>query len=279
MKTPPFDVLKQLGRLNAHASAHDPWRSSGASKAVYAYKLLATLKCFDAGEAVAQLVRWRGKCNRCTDGWFWRDYPEDKVRCRHCDGRGNVTLRFLSSALPDWQRWFHPIDGGGAGCLIAQHLGMAIDDSATWEDAGDWSPGIRREALPLTELVPALNIVERWVDSIEQPKWPETHYWPIKHARDCLRTHRYNFVVPPLSHGYRLDLGLAAGGCWKCGTTEDMERVRLGRFNLYFHWSHAVCRAHYGRDARPSNSEPPSTLISPAIADWLVLHSQVEEIA
>lgn len=287
MTSVPAPVLAALSRLNAHARVRRPY---GLPRVIYAYKVAATVVLARHGEVSARLVRWIGKCNRCTDGrfrhWDWEDGYS--VACRDCGGTGRRTLRFTETTLPGGQVWHHPwYAGDGRGADIARHAipGLHNVDAwdyvdgagnpVPWHEAEDWAPNLPGVELDLDTLVRLLNIVEAWVEAL-----PDTANWLVHAARRNLCQHRHRGVVAAApSHAYALDLGRAPGGCFVCGETHDIAGFAYGRMTPLFHWSLPVCRRHGEGPEKvgfPSDP-PPDALVTAPVREWLARHERVED--
>lgn len=282
--------ISAISRLNGHARAIGGWGSE--RNAIYAYKTLAALILALDGSASLRFIRWRGACNRCTNGryqhWDWDDGYT--VRCRDCGGTGRRTLHFTETTMADGHAWHHPWQGRTSpgrdiafAALGLEHVDNADDwytyrtaggQLIEWRDPGEWRPNQRTERLPIAEVVPLLNQVEDWVESAEQPAGA---YWVWKHARQCLCQQKHRYVIGENSHSYRLDLGQAPGGCFVCGAPAV---TRYGRLTSLFHWSLPVCKRHSdGPDKVPfPKAPPPDALITPDIRRWLDRHERIETV-
>lgn len=283
------DILAALGRLNAHA--RDRSTSSGLRRAIYDYKSLAAALLARSGGAAVRLVKWTGKCNRCTDGWYthWDWTDGHKVRCRDCSGTGQRTLRFCETTLPDGQVWHHPwFTGNGRGYDIAQIAfpGLAPGDgwdyvdgvgaALPWHDVGEWAPNLPGAEIELHELVPLLNLVETWVEATTF----DGAGWLARAARVHLSMRKFRGLNGEPSHSYALKLGRAPGGCFVCGTAEDLADFCYGRMTSLFCWSLPVCRQHgTGPEKAPHPTDPPpAQLLTPAIREWMDRHTRIVEV-
>lgn len=280
--TAPAVPIAALSRLNAHARAPS---SSNERDAIYAYKTLAALILAAEGAASLRFVRWRGKCVYCDKGryhhWDWE--PGYTVACRDCGGSGVRVLRFTETTLPGGHVWHHPWNGrtlpglyiarAAAGAELQDDGEYRLRDGSLleWQDPGEWRPMLPAERLPLAELVALLNQVEDWVDIA-----PPSFGWPRDRALNFLRQRRHTGVIGDPSHGYRLDLGRAGGGCFVCGDAANIV-IHFGRMTPLFHWSLPVCVAH--RDAPHPTDPPPASLITPEVRRWLERHEQIEVAA
>jgi hypothetical protein len=284
----PADVVTALGRLNSHA--RDTSAFGTERKAIYDYKSLASLLLIQAEQVKLRFVQWAGKCISCNGtGWFcWYD-SEQRSKCRSCSGTGTKKLQFTETTLPDGQTWHHPWNGySSTGWDLAraalpdlrsgdggeyQSNGLALP----WEDPGDWSPRLPAVKLPIAELVPLLNAVEAWVETLPRPERGTPHWWIFHSAQDCLfqRQYRFNGVPNEPHHDYRLDLGRVSGGCTVCGSVEDPPR-HWGLMTPLFHWSEPACREH-GIPRASRADLPPDELLTPPVVEWLSRHGRVVE--
>ena len=277
-----------IGTLNAHARAAFDQRT-----AIYAYKKLATFLAVAQGLAQVRLIKWEGKCNRCDNGKFrhW-DWPDEAyAACRHCAGTGWVTLRFTETALPQGQIWHHPWEGySDSGRVIARAaLKLSLDDDGKyrtpdgnevhWYAAADWRPQIPGIRLVNLHLVPLLNIVEDWVEALEDITARASVHWAIRDAKRCICQVRHKGVIGAPSHSYQLNLGTAPGGCHVCGADSDLAGVKIGRYTPLLHWSLPICNAHYAARLPHPKDPPPDALITPDIRRWLDRHERIVEAA
>lgn len=273
--------LATLGKLNA--SARNPcsaaWYRPELSGAIYAYKLLAAMTLFAAGLLKVRFVKDTYPC-LCGDGKY-RDQYGETWRCRYCAGTAKVELSFTETALPDGQVWHHPWQGRSLpGMLFTD--GKALDE-LTWETPSpDWRPNMPGLALTLDELVPMLNHVEDWVESVELPECGAPYWWIARHAKACLHLRTFVRVHGPPSHAYKLDLG-RHGKCLLCGGSENLGNEHGGEsygiLTPLFHWSQPTCGACGKLKKHPQNErpkqEPPDDLLTPALRYWIERHSKV----
>lgn len=288
MAAVPPDVLAALGRLNAHArGCRGPWNPSSA---IYAYKTLAAHLAIDAGEAQVRFVRCTVKCG-CDNGWFCYDCPDDRRRCRYCDGRGTRTLRFTETALSGGKEtpfvWHHPWEGRSppgydlGHAFVSRGVVGRVDlwtDAIEWQDAGDWGPRLPPVTLLLGELAELLNKVEDWIDAAPASS---ALRWRWQHAKDCLAQHKHRRIIGPHSHAYQLDLG-EVPGCCICGERGDTAGGwRYGCATPLFHWTLVACKTH-GKTDHPQivnrDLAPPDELIVGPLRPWLARHQRVVEV-
>jgi hypothetical protein len=280
-------VLTAIGRLNVHARAGQGFACSGQRDAIYSYKRLAAMVLVAGGDVTPRFVKWTGTCARCTNGrfthWSWDD--DYSVACRDCGGSGKRTLRFTETTLPDGQVWHYPWEGfTGPGREIASAVGYELRNDGEyclpdgslleWRDPGEWHPMLPAAAMPLEPLVADLNQVEDWIEDAPRPARGEPFWWIWSDADNFLHQRSHRRVTGEPSHGYRLDLGRVAGGCFACGNESDVTHC-IGRVTNLFHWAIPVCKAHGGLD-HPKDA-PPAALITPAVRRWLDRHERVEE--
>jgi hypothetical protein len=185
--------------------------------------------------------------------------------------------------------WHHPWEGPTSpGRDIARAvLGVEWNDDCAyrtasrqtieWREPGDWRPLLPAERLPLGELVPLLNEVEDWV---EASRPPAGRHWMWETARRYLHQRKHPNVYGEPTHGYRLNLGRAPGGCFVCGDESDLEGFCYGRMTPLFHWSLPVCKRHgSGPDkAEHPKDPPPVEMMTPDVRRWLDRHERIEVV-
>lgn len=261
----PPEVVTALHALNQHARAY-----GCGKRAIYAYKTLVAALLVAAGEASAQLVQWTGTCGHCRGtGRYVDSYGEKWPHCRQCSSTGQVTLKFVETALPDGVVWHHPWDRYDAGGReIADIAGLAIWDGERgryrstngtepvfWNITSGWSPRQPAETLLPDDTAARLNTVEAWVVASNFPHIGRN--WLESRALDALR-------------GYVLDLGRIGGLCWYCESHEISCGLSLP--GPPFAWSAPVCREHQQLPVSLWPTVFPEWVMTPPLVEWKRRH-------
>ena len=160
--------------------------------------------------------------------------------------------------------------------MSGRSLANLVNAEGPFEATGTWTPLLPGVELDRNALVACLNDAEDWVERAVEADPDARLRWIARAAAKhlCRRIHRGVHGDP--SHSYRLSLGLAPGGCFACGNTDDLAGHMRGHGTELFHWSVNVCNAHV--DAPwPKEPSPPESLNTPEIAYWRERHERILE--
>lgn len=279
--------LSALGRLNTHARAAGGggFFGGGEKWAIYAYKSVAALHLAEQNLLTLRLIKWTGRCNRCTSGRFQHYTWDDgyTVACRDCRGTGFRTLHFSETTLPDGQIWHHPwegrdTDGSRIADAVLGRLKYANETLVTpdgapikWHEPGEWGPHLKASKLDRSELIPLLNEVEDWIAAYRSGG---LYSFVTDRAKRFLGKRDVDWDGY-WNSGYRIDLGRATEGCFKCGAPDGDIPHQFGRVTEHFHWSLPVCDQH--RSEKIPDGPPPPSLITPDVQRWLDRHDHARK--
>ncbi len=272
--TVPAAILAALGRLNSHARTRGHFGTE--RNAIYTYKTLAALVTIQAGEATVRVVKWTGKCNRCTNGRFHHWDSDCTSSCWHCDGTGCKTLTFTETTLPGGHVWHHPWQGPVTSGLTLARANFGTTEGLEATPVVDWAPNLPGDRLPIEDLAALLNQVEAWVETSPSPVRGEPYWYVASEARRYLHrsAHPGWHGLEPGS-GYKLDIGRTTT-CFRCGSDDKAGGINYGHVTPLLHWALRVCEPCYAERPPHPKDPPPSKLLSPAVQEWIARHERLE---